>query len=230
MNWVMTPMFRAEPWLNCARSAGRKEFWVRPSKPAPKTIAGSVQVPKLNVARFATPPATLQAFNCASHCPTPPASAPELAASAQLLCWTEHERWIAAPLLISVVPSTAKGRPAPAVKMTGGAGPPRVPVKVWTLIPEVGLAAAGVAVAAVSAATVIVTGTGQALPVALAVETDAAGADAAGATGAATLTPATAAVISAAVASFTNRFCVKIQPTGSFWSSQELPFPVASAV
>jgi methionine-rich copper-binding protein CopC len=43
-------------------------------------------------------------------------------------------------------------------------------------------------------------------------------------------TPATAASISAAVASFTMRFCEKIQPSGSFWSSQVLPFPVVSEV
>ena len=40
--------------------------------------------------------------------------------------------------------------------------------------------------------------------------------------------PATAALISSTVASSTRRFCVKMQPTGSFWSSQELPLPVLS--
>ncbi len=38
----------------------------------------------------------------------------------------------------------------------------------------------------------------------------------------------TAAVISAAVASSTRRFCEKMQPSGSFSTSQVLPLPVLS--
>ena len=40
--------------------------------------------------------------------------------------------------------------------------------------------------------------------------------------------PATAALISAAVASSTNRFCEKIQPSTSSSVSQVFPFPVVS--
>lgn len=42
-------------------------------------------------------------------------------------------------------------------------------------------------------------------------------------------TPETAALISSAVASSTSRFCVKMQPSGSFASSHVLPFAVASS-
>src|SRR3569833_3177324 len=71
-------------------------------------------------------------------------------------------RWMAAPILTKVLPFTSKGR-SPEDEVTGGAGPPRVPVNFCTLVP---LAATGeaatlviwaiMAVAAL-AATVVVT-------------------------------------------------------------------------
>lgn len=146
MNPVITPIFSAEPWLKSAwfaamnASSPGRSLWI------PKSIAGFEQEPKSRAARFViiflvVPMRALQAASCVSHWASPPARVPALAASAQRLCCTEQERWIAAPLFTSVVPSTAKGRAAPAVKITGGAGmPPRAPVKVWTLSPEAGAA------------------------------------------------------------------------------------------
>jgi hypothetical protein len=161
---------------------------------------------------------------------------------------------MAAPLLTKVEPSVEKGRSDPAVKMTGGAEmPPRAPVKVWTLSPEaaaaeVAEAAAEQTVATLGAAaevattaatleaaagmviiTVTVAGAGQEPPATLAGVVATAAAGEAGALEA-TETPATAALISAGVASTTSRFWVKMQPTGSFWVSQELPLEVGSPI
>lgn len=57
---------------------------------------------------------------------------PELAALEQAVFWMAHERWRAAPSPTKVFPLTVKGR-VPEEETTGGAAPPRVPVKVWTL-------------------------------------------------------------------------------------------------
>lgn len=46
MNEEMIAMLSAEPWLKSVRSAGSKDSSVRPSKPAPKTMAGFEQEPK----------------------------------------------------------------------------------------------------------------------------------------------------------------------------------------
>ncbi len=61
-----------------------------------------------------------------------PESFPELTALEQALFWIEHDRWRAAPSPTNVFPLTVNGR-VPDEETTGGAAPPRVPVKVWTL-------------------------------------------------------------------------------------------------
>ena len=107
-------------------------------------MAGLLQEPKSRAAARARTlvaeldeMAALQAVSCVSHCDSPPERVPELAALAHWLCWTEQERWRAAPLLTNVEPSVEKGRSEPEVKMTGGAEmPPRAPVKVCTLEPD----------------------------------------------------------------------------------------------
>lgn len=61
-----------------------------------------------------------------------PERVPELTAFEQALFWMAHERCRAAPSPTKVLPLTENGR-VPEEEMTGGATPPRVPVKVWTL-------------------------------------------------------------------------------------------------
>jgi hypothetical protein len=105
-------------------------------------MAGLLQEPKSRAVARRTlvaveEMAALQAVSCVSHCDSPPERVPALAALAHWLCWTEQERWRAAPLLTKVEPSVEKGRSEPEVKMTGGAEmPPRAPVKVCTLDPD----------------------------------------------------------------------------------------------
>jgi len=138
----------------------------------------------------------------------------------------------------------------PADDSTAGGGPPKLPVKVWTLTPpdaevasvELALealdAAEAVAVAVAEEASTVVVNSIAAHDV----EADALDAVVAVALlpPAATLPdpdpevelpdPDTAASISAAVASSTRRFCVKIHPGESVSVSQEFPLPVLSLV
>lgn len=153
-------------------------------------------------------------------------------------------------MLTKVLPFTVNGR-SPAELMTGGGGPPRSPVKVWTLSikrqylffkcfilraldnlpPVVGVAASVAAGVLAGADTVTVTGAGQESPDAVSVVVGAAAAVGAALDADAALPdeiPATAAVISSAVASSTKRFCVKIQPSTSSATSQVFPAPVGS--
>ena len=159
----------------------------------------------------------MHAVSCSSHCATPPASAPELAALAQALCWMAQERWRAAPALTNVAPLTEKGR-SEAEDVTGGGTPPREPVNVWTLVP-VAVEAPVVAFANGAAPPAVFPGLvavlTPVLPPLLAVFT-------------AVATPATAASISSAVASSTSRFWVKIQPGSSSRVSHVFPLAVGS--
>ncbi len=61
-----------------------------------------------------------------------PEREPEFTALAQALFWIAQERCKAAPSPTKVFPLTVKGR-VPDEDSTGGAVPPSVPVKVWTL-------------------------------------------------------------------------------------------------
>ena len=140
----MTPIFSAEPWLKFTGFAAMNASALPRSDCGPKSMAGLLQEPKSRAAARARilvaeveEMAALQAVSCVSHCDSPPERVPALAALAHWLCWTEQERWRAAPLLTNVEPSVEKGRSEPEVKMTGGAEmPPRAPVKVCTLEPD----------------------------------------------------------------------------------------------
>lgn len=72
---------------------------------------------------------------CVSQSAVVKSPEPELAALAQALCWTAQLLWRAPPTLTKVSPLMVKGLVLPAELVTGGAAPPRVPVKVWTLVP-----------------------------------------------------------------------------------------------
>ena len=77
--------------------------------------------------------AALQDASWALQSPTvEPESVPLFTALEQSVFWMEQERWRAAPSPTKVLPLTVKGR-VPAEEVTGGATPPREPVKVWTL-------------------------------------------------------------------------------------------------
>jgi hypothetical protein len=140
-----------------------------------------------------------------------PVKVPPLTALAHALCWTAQLLWSAALALTNVSSLTLNGR-SPVDDSTGGGGPPREPVKVWTFVPEVAVGVADATASVVEAtlvaaggSTVMVDGAGQADStielVATSVEEGAATAPPVAAPD-----PATAAEISAAVASSTRRF------------------------
>jgi len=176
------------------------------------------------------------------HWEVPPESVPALAALKQALFWTEQDLWIAAPAFTKVSPSTENGRALPAVDSTGGAAPPRVPVKVWTLVVPVatsvadataaeGVVAVAGEVAAAATVMVEVTSGAQAeaaAELAATAGTVVAAIDELEAAPVATATPATAALISAGVASSMRRFSEKMHPGSSSATSQVLPAPVVS--
>lgn len=211
-----------------------------------------MQLPKSNVARFrcfcwVAEAAELQAASWVSHWPTPPAREPELAALAQALCWIAQERFRAAPAFRKVAPLTEKGR-SEVEEVTGGGGPPRAPVKVWTLLLVVDVvetveAAASFEVDAdpqldAKADAAVLLEKGASSPVMLSetvlllpvlVEAAAAVPLASGVEDSVEdWVPATAALISSAVTSSTNKFCVKIHPGSLSTVSQELPLAVGS--
>lgn len=145
---------------------------------------------------------------------------PAFAALAQALCWIAQLLWRAAPEFTKVSPLTVKGLLLAESLVTGGAAPPKVPVKAWTFVP-------------VAAPVEVLPSVAPVVPVELVEFVEAA-----------TFAPeaeeeevllvdavdplATAAVISAAVASATRRFWLIMQPTVSLASSQVLPLPVLS--
>ncbi len=234
LNSAMTLMLRAEPWSKSAWSTASNESSLRPSKPAPNLIAGAPHEPKSRaarrilrlMARLAAPEAALQASSCASHCWTPPESWPLLAAAAQALCWTAHERCRAAPSLTKVEPSTEKGRSALAAdETTGGGAPPRAPVKVWTFAP-----AAEAAVAEAPWELALALALEEAAAPAPAAEAAPAPEAAAAPAPAAPAEPATAAEICAAETAGVRRFCELMQPLASVATSQVLPLAVGSPI
>lgn len=113
--------------------------------------------------------------------------------------------------------------------MTGGGAPPRVPVKVWILSPPPD-AVTAVPVDADGAAVLFDAKLAAALvaPVEFAMAGVGTSVLPAPVAAAPVIPEPAAAAISSAVASGTNRFWVKIQPSLSFWSSQELPLAVGS--
>jgi hypothetical protein len=151
-------------------------------------------------------------------------------------------------MFTNVAPLTENGL-SPAEDTTGGAGPPRLPLNVWTLVPEVLSVVfsvnshvdisppepeAGVAatLAVALAAGALVAGASVAKEEATIVEVTWAGHaeefEAADPLPTAEADPPTAASISSGVASFTRRFCEKIQPSTSSTVSQVFPAPVLS--
>lgn len=134
MKSAMTPIFNAEPCLKSTWLTAWNEASFRPSSPTANSTAGLEQDPKSRAARLTlAADAALHASSCLLQSDTEvPARDPEFAALEQRVFWTAHERWRAAPALTKLLPFTTNGR-VPAEEMTGGAAPPRVPVKVWTL-------------------------------------------------------------------------------------------------